>query len=158
MLVVNMNKHSITLCDSIAKQNVPSDDELREWGCALDGCCRAWHATKDEEWCKQLEQQRLEEAKTAFKHCRTNDKNSWHLERTGTLFPQQEDSHNCGMFMMIAMFCICKGKNPTDCIWSLGSKNGKQKNEHWMAIACSTAENNLNAFQSDVECWRNTKQ
>ena len=104
MLVVNMNKHSITLCDSIAKQNVPSDDELREWGCALDGCCRAWHATKDEEWCKQLERKRLKKAKMVFKQLnRTNDKKSWDLKRTGKLFPQQVDCDNCGMFMMIAM-------------------------------------------------------
>ena len=37
LVVVNMNKHSTTLCDSIAQQNVPSDDELREMG-ALFGC------------------------------------------------------------------------------------------------------------------------
>ena len=71
----------------------------------------------------------------------------WDVKTTGTLFLQQQDMNNCGMFMMMAMFCICKGKNLTDCIWSLGSKNGKQENQHQMAVACSMVENDLNAFQ-----------
>ena len=115
----------------------------------MDGCCRAWLATTDtwhetdEERCKQLRLQRLQEAKTAFENCRTKEKkkNSWQLVRTGNHFPQQVDGNNCGMFMMIAMFCICKGQNPTDCIWSEGVE------EHRMAVACSITESNLDAFQ-----------
>ena len=147
LVVVDRNNHHITLYDSMANRHNPSDDELREWGCALDGCCRAclatkdaWHAT-DKESKKQLKLQRLQQAKTAFKHCRTNEKNSWQLVRTGKLFPQQVDGNNCGMFTMIAMFCICKGQNPTDCIWSEGME------EHRTAVACSVTESNLDAFQ-----------
>ena len=92
--------------------------------------------------CKQAEEEaRWKEAFKEFN--RANDKKSWDLKRTGALFPQQEDGNNCGMFMMMAMFCICKGKNPTDCIWSLGVK------EHRMAVACSVTENNLGAFKFD---------
>ena len=52
--------------------------------------------------CKQAEEEaRWKEAFKEFN--RANDKKSWDLKRTGTLLAQQEDSCNCGMFMMIAM-------------------------------------------------------
>ena len=53
LVVVNMSKCSITLCDSVARQNVPPDGQLREWGDTVDAC----NATKDEEPCKQAEEE-----------------------------------------------------------------------------------------------------
>ena len=55
--VVDINKCSITLHDRLVAHNVPQDDQLREWGNALDSCCCV-HETKDKQeklWREALE-------------------------------------------------------------------------------------------------------
>ena len=88
LVVASIKGHSITLCNSLVLMDVPKEDQLMKLGNTLVTC-----------------------------NCDSSPSKStrWNMRRTKTLQPQQEDSNNCGMFVMMAMPSICEGKNPTDC-------------------------------------------
>ena len=71
---------------------------------------------------------------------------------TNKLHARQEDGNSCGLFVIMAMICILKGKDPTDCIQCF-ARNGNedrckgQLERHWKAVACSAEKDNLIAFE-----------
>ena len=76
---------------------------------------------------------------------------NWIMIGTEMLHPQQEDCNSCGMFVMMAMICICERKNSKDCIWRFvrnGNENmldtGQQR-DCQRTVACCIEKKSLHS-------------